>query len=406
MKLLSDRDLLARLVGFDSISAVSNAPIADFIGNYCAAAGCRVHRHVYDGGEKVNLLIRRGPERPLESAKPRTTATIAREGEASPIDGLLLSGHMDVVPAAEPEWQTDPFTLTEREGRWFGRGAADMKAFVALAVNLLAGADESSLRRPLLLLLTADEEIGTLGAQRFREHVAAGGLPCGLPSNALVGEPTGRRLVRMHKGHVRVSLAVRGRAAHSAYPDLGENAIARAAQVVQALIALDKRWRAAPGEYSRFLPSSPTASLNVGRIAGGSAVNVVPELCTIDVGVRVMPGQRPETLLDEVREAVAGLAPEVRDAVSWGPHNISPPLLCDEHAPVVRELSRLLGGAAGEAVAYASDAGWLSQMGLHCALFGPGDIECAHRPNESIDVTEFHAARPVVEALARRFCCE
>lgn len=406
MRRLSDRDLLARLIGFDSVSARSNTPIADFISDYCESAGCRVHRQAYDDGAKVNLLIRRGPEQPFDAARLRTAPQAADDAASPAIDGLLLSGHVDVVPAGEPEWQSDPFTLTERGGRLYGRGAADMKGFVALAVNLLAEPRDGELRRPLMLLLTADEEIGTLGAQRFREHVVAGGAPCGLPSNGLIGEPTRLRPVRMHKGHVRTSLVVRGRAAHSAYPDLGENAIVRAAAVVQALDALDRLWRGTPGEFSRFLPTSPTASLNVGRVAGGSAVNVVPELCTIDIGLRVMPGQRAEDLLAEARAAVDRLPPDVRGAVAWGPHNVSPPLLCDERAPIARELSRLLGHAAAEGVAYASDAGWLSWLGVNCVLFGPGDIEAAHRPNEWIEVSEFEAARPVVQALVRRFCCE
>lgn len=381
MALLSDRELLARLVAFDSVSPGPNRAIADFVADYLQAAGCAVSRREYEDGAKVNVVACKGP---------------TPDGS-----GLLLAGHLDVVPAPEPDWRSPPFELTVRDGRLYGRGSADMKGFDALAINALAELCDDELRRPLAVLMTADEEIGTIGAQRFAQSWAC---EYPLPTQCLVGEPTRMTIVRMHKGHLRARLSVRGKPAHGAYPHLGVNAIEIASAAVAALGSLGMELRSRRTDVSRCFPDAPSPVLNIGTIRGGSAVNVVPERCEVEFGMRLMPGQTTDEALGWVREALAGLPAENRGAIELSLVNDSPPMRCDESAPLLAALKELTGQREPVGVSYATDASALQRLGLQCVVFGPGDIGDAHRANESIDFAEWRAGRRIVDELVARFC--
>jgi len=196
MAVLSDADLLARLVAFDTTSRNSNLPLADFLCDYLDRPGVRIERQPSPDGTKTNVVAWLGPE----PGGP--------EGERP---GLVLSGHMDVVPAEEEGWQSDPFTLADAGDRWVARGACDMKGFLAIAANAAVGAGPA-LRAPLALVFTYDEEVGTLGARHLLESYAAGRL---LPRSAIIGEPTSLRVARAHKGHLKMRITLHGRSAHS-----------------------------------------------------------------------------------------------------------------------------------------------------------------------------------------------
>lgn len=379
-QLLDDRELLARLIAFDSVSDRPIAPIADFIADYAERAGCRVWRQVYANGAKINLILRRGPER---------------------AGGLTLSGHLDVVPAAEPDWTGDPFVLREVGGRLIGRGVADMKGFVALALNALCECEDDALRHPLALLLTCDEEVGCLGAQHFAANWR-GEFP--LPPDVLVGEPTRLRPVRMHKGHLKLRITLTGKPAHSGYPHLGANAIERAAPVLGVLSALATEWRQVRTENSAYFPECPYPVLNIGLIRGGSAVNIVPERCVIDFGVRLLPGQTSAAALAEVRERLSRLPAETQAALALAVVNDSPPMYCPSDAALNVALCELRGDSATHGVSFASDAGPLSAAGMRCVLCGPGEIENAHRADESIGASELAEAQVLLTGLIRRLC--
>ena len=302
--MLDDRALLARLVGFDTTSRESNLPLADFLADYLDRPGVRVTRNPSADGAKTNLVVAVGPE------------TGDREG-------LVLSGHMDVVPAEESDWRSDPFTLTE-SGDWYvGRGTADMKGFLALAANRLAAADASALRRPLALLFTYDEEIGTLGARRFTETFAP---IARLPRHVVIGEPTALRVVRAHKGMVRLRLEFTGRAAHSGYPHLGRSAIEPAARAIVALSVLRRELEAERPPHGEVFPDVPFVALNVGTVAGGSAANVIPDRCEVHLGIRVLPGMTVDDVAARVRAAVAGA---VEEPFALEPVSESPAMLLD-----------------------------------------------------------------------------
>lgn len=340
----------------------------------------RIERNAAADGRKTNLIISAGPEREDRS-------------------GVVLSGHMDVVPALEPDWQSDPFRLTAVDDRLVGRGAADMKGFLALAANRLAALDPASLRRPVVLLFTYDEEIGTLGARHFTETWPA---PERLPREVVIGEPTELRVVRAHKGMLRLRLRFAGRAAHSGFPHLGHNAIEPAARAIVALSALRRQMEGERAPSSVQFPEVPFAALNVGTIAGGSAANIVPDRCEVDLGIRLLPGMTAEYMADRVRDAVAqvtGDEPFQLEIVS-----LSPPISTPADAPIHRELCAAVHQSGEESVMFATDAGWLQGAGFECVLFGPASIKVAHRANEYMPIAELDRAGEVLEALVHRRC--
>jgi acetylornithine deacetylase len=376
---LDDRGLLARLVAFDTTSHLSNLPLVDFLADYLDRPGVRVERNLSPDGRKANLVVQAGPE--------RTDRT-----------GLVLSGHMDVVPALEPEWRSDPFSLTDIDGGYAARGAADMKGFLALAATRVAALDPATAARPLVLLFTYDEEIGTLGARRFAETWKAERLP----REVIIGEPTGLRVVRAHKGMLRLRLSFTGQAAHSGYPHLGRNAIEPAARAVVALAELQQRLETERPAHADQFPDVPFAAINVGTIAGGSAVNVIPDRCEVQLGIRLLPGMSADIFTERVREFVATAVGDERfglEHVSLSPAMIAPPDL-----GVYRELRAAMGQAGEHSVMFATDGGWLERAGFQCVLFGPGSIEVAHRPNEFVPAAELERAGQVLDEVIRHRC--
>ncbi len=380
---LGDADLLARLVGYDTTSRLSNLPLADFIADYLDRPGVRIDRHPSPDGRKANLVVRVGPEPDRDR------------------QGLVLSGHMDVVPPGEEGWRSDPFALTDAGDAWIARGACDMKGFLALALNRAAALDPVRLRHPLALVLTYDEEVGTVGARRLAES----GLPAeSLPRRAVIGEPTELRAARMHKGHLKLRLDFKGRSAHSGYPHLGENAIEPAARAILGLAGLRdalKQERPALGEQFGEVPH---VALNVAQVSGGTAINVVPESCEVEFGIRLLPGMSSEEMVDRVRLAV-------REALGATPFSLavtgdSPPMLLHEDATFYRSLCSDLEQRDSHAVSFATDAGWLQTLGLECVIFGPGSIEVAHKPNESLPKDQFAEAGGILDGLIARFCRE
>jgi acetylornithine deacetylase len=311
----------------------------------------------------------------------------------------MLSGHMDVVPATEPEWRTDPFLLTEIHQAYAGRGTADMKGFLALAINRFRALEPSDLRDPLLLLLTYDEETGTLGARRFTETWPS---PRALPRNVVIGEPTSLRVVRLHKGMVRLRLEFEGRAAHSGYPHLGRSAIEPAARAIVALSELRRTMEGERPPNGEFFPEVPFAALNVGIVAGGSAANVIPDRCVVQLSIRLLPGMSLDEMTERVRATVrsgVGGDPFTLDQVSE-----SPAMMLPAEAEIHHELCSAIGQHESHSVMFATDGGWLQRIGLECVLFGPGTIEVAHRPNESLPIAEFVRAGRILDGIIQRTC--
>lgn len=373
-------ELLERLVAFDSSSRAGNRPIADFICDYVDAPGVRIVRNPAPSGDRLNLVIARGPRR--------------HDG-----GGLTLSGHLDTVPFDEPEWTTDPLVLTRRNGRYLGRGVCDMKGFLALAVHEFANATDRALRDPLVLLLTHDEEVGTLGSRHFVE-TWKGEEP--LPRATVIGEPTSLAVVRLHKGHLKLRVTVLGRAGHSAYPASGTNAIELAGAVIQRLRELGAALAGETGAEGALFGAVPHATLNLATIRGGVALNVIPDRCSIEIGIRTLPGTTATGMTERVRCAV-------EEAVGRGRYELeligdSPAMCTGEAAPIHTALCDLVGQAGSRAVAFASDGGWLRTLDLDCVLWGPGSIETAHQANEWLPVAELERGADLVGRVVREWC--
>lgn len=378
---LSVRELLDRLVAFDTTSHRTNLPLLDFVSDYLDLPGVRLTRHEAPEEPKATLVVELGPE-----VDPDTR------------DGLILSGHTDVVPADEEGWSSDPFTVDERDERLYGRGAADMKGFLALAVDLAARVDPGRLVEPLVLIFTYDEELGTLGAAHFHDTWPE---DRSLPRRAVIGEPTELEVVRLHKGHLKARWEIFGEPAHSAYPHLGVNAIEPAGKLVVALAALARDLEDERLPSSEHFSEVPHPTLTVARIRGGTAINVVPDRCTVEIGMRLLPGMDVATAIGRL-EAL-GLRSLEGIEHEFPRPSLSPPLETPAESSIVRTLLAIAGQEDPDrAVMFATDAGWLGKMGIECVIWGPGSIEVAHRPDEHVPVDHLERAREDLKTLIHR----
>ncbi|MCA9311263.1 MAG: M20/M25/M40 family metallo-hydrolase, partial [Phycisphaerales bacterium] len=280
------------------------------------------------------------------------------------------------------------------------RGTTDMKGFVALAVLALRAAASRRLTRPLALVLTHNEEVGSLGAQALVRDLPREAV---LPRATIVGEPTSLGAVRMHKGHLKIRFTIRGRAAHSGTPHLGRSAIEPAGRLVVALAALRREFESVHTDTSGYFAETPFPVINIGRIRGGDAVNVVPDRCEVEIGVRLLPGMTAGPCIERL-EAVA------RDATGMTRLeaeviNDNPSMLLPESAAIHRAALEILGQTESRGVSFASDAGILSRdLDMYCILWGPGSMDVAHQPDEHLDLDELERAGQILETFINHFC--
>lgn len=369
-------DTLARLVAFPTVSDRPVDGIAAYLAERAEALGMRVERLDSPLPGKCNLVCSAGPQG---------------------TDGLVLSGHMDVVPVEGQPWSSDPFVLTQRGDRLHGRGSCDMKAFLAATMEGLARVDLRRLQRELVLVWTHDEEVGCLGSRALVEQLA--GRP--LPSLALIGEPTSFQVLRMHPGHAAARITCVGRAAHSSKPDLGANAIRLAGRVLEALERLADEWRR-DVRFAEML-ERPFVVMNVATIRGGSAINIVPDRCVVEVGFRPLPGMSPEVLYAQLAERACSVDAENVTAELL---RVTPSML----TPTGTRLEELLRPHARVAelgaASFATDGGNLERLGMRTLVFGPGSIDVAHQADEFVPVDELHKAVDVVAEVVARACGE
>ncbi len=361
--------VLGELVASDTATGSSCVPAAERLADRLDRPGwtVRVVREPGEGGvEQASLIARAGPPEP---------------------DGLILSGHLDVVPwAAQPGWTRDALILSRDDERAYGRGVADMKGAIAQYVALASSIEPASLRRPLVLVLTHDEELGCLGAGRLAPRLEGllEGFP--LPRAAVIGEPTGGRVYSAHKGHVHVMIRVRGQGGHSSRPDLGVNAIAAAAEAARAIAALEAAVADRIADDARRLfPDFPAVPFNLGIIRGGTADNMIADECELTVGFRPGPGEPPEGLLAELEAAVRAAVAErfPRAEVGFEQVVVTPAMTSPDDGAVPEALREVTGVAAFTGAPYATDGGQLERAGVRSYIWGPGELEQAHRPDES-----------------------
>jgi acetylornithine deacetylase len=384
---MSSREMLARLVAFPTVSSDTNLPLIDFAAAHLAACGATIMRVPDETGQKASLVARIGPEVP---------------------GGVVLSGHTDVVPVEGQAWSSDPWRLAAREGRLYGRGTADMKGFVALALAHAPAMARAGLKRPVIFALSRDEELGCIGAPSMIEAMLAT-MP--RPEAVIVGEPTNMRVVTAHKAGLLLDTAVRGYEVHSSEIHRGVSAVMWGARLVAWL---DDTMAAARAAFERgesgdaaFDPAWTTT--HVGTIAGGTAHNITARDCHFRASFRVLPSEDPDVWEARYREEAerlsaamrairpeAGIRVERANLVPW----------CrPETEGAAERLARALTGDNGlHVVSYGTEAGHFQEPGLSAVVCGPGDIAQAHQADEFITEDQFAEGgrfmRRLIERLA------
>jgi acetylornithine deacetylase len=374
------RELLKRLVAFDTTSRHSNLRLVEAVEDWLERHGV-ASRRVYDAtGRKADLFATIGPERP---------------------DGIVLSGHVDTVPVDDQDWSGDAFQLREHDGRLIGRGTADMKGFVAVALAKVPAMVKADLVRPIHLALTYDEEVGCLGVRTLLEKLQAEGFAAG---GCVVGEPSGMAVVLGHKGKHSFDVEVRGRECHSAMAPEGVNAVEFGARLVARIAEIGRRL-AVEGPFDPAY-AVPHATTHVGTCHGGTALNIVPDSCRLAFELRHLTSQPAEPLIaeieayarDELEPAMRAVAPEA--GVRFTRTSRVPGFdIAADHA-FVRRIARLAGGGVAGKVPFATEAGLFAEwLRVPTVVCGPGDIAHAHRPDEFVTVEQLAACERFVDRL-------
>ncbi|BAU58465.1 acetylornithine deacetylase [Halorhodospira halochloris] len=392
------KQLLAELIATPSVSSVDpqhdqgNLAVIELLAGWLEELGfdCQV-TNLPGQPHKANLIAALEPAA-VDSARADNASDTGR-------GGLALCGHTDTVPCNPELWQSDPFTLSERDGRLYGLGTTDMKGFLALAVEAVKGLAAEQLTAPLVLLASADEESGMAGARALEQswptHIR--------PRQALIGEPTANLPVHMHKGMMMEALHIAGRSGHSSNPELGRNALEPMTRVLQELLDWREELRARYRD-ERFAVPYPT--LNLGHIHGGDNPNRICGSAELHIDLRPLPGMAPEQLRAELRDRLQGALGDAATDLTIRSLSVGqPPLETPRSAPII-ELAERLTGHPAKAVAFATEAPYLAELGMDVLVLGPGDIECAHQPDESLAVERLQPSIELLRGFIRHFCME
>ena len=374
-------DLLAKLVAFDTTSRGSNLALIEYVETLLDGLGVASTRVPNSDGRKANLYATLGPQ---------------AEG------GIVLSGHTDVVPVDGQDWTSDPFTLTERDGRLYGRGTCDMKGFLALALAAApVFATPGRLKRPIHLAFSYDEEVGCLGAPSMISEIARH-LP--RPAAVIVGEPTNMEVVHGHKGITSYIVTVTGHEAHSSLTHLGLSANMIAIRLMHRLSEIAARLEREADPASPFMPRH--ATLTVGQIEGGTAVNILARQCVFLFDLRCPPGVDPMAILASFLAETQALDAEMKtrfpDAGIKLVRRSLTPAFAPEPDGEAERIARSLTGDNGppRVVAYAAEAGQFQQAGFSTVICGPGSIEQAHQPNEYVERAQIERGATFMLRLA------
>ena len=382
---LTARQILDRLVGFPTVSRDSNLELIDWVEEYLDGFGVRAHRTWNEDETKAGLFANVGPE---------------VEG------GIVLSGHTDVVPVDGQSWSSDPFTVTERDGKLFGRGCVDMKGFDALALAAVPLALERGVKRPLQIALSYDEEVGCTGAPPMIEDMVRI-LP--RASAAIIGEPSMMQAVTGHKGGLGFMVTVRGYEVHSSLMHTGVSAIMEAAKLIEWANEMNARNAAKPKGPLTALFEPPWTTIHVGQIHGGTAHNITAAECRFGLSFRIVPGEEAEewaaAFMSRVAEVEAGMKavrPEARIEVQ--PHFDVPGLKPETEGRAETLVRRITGDNGQHVVSYGTEAGQFQAAGYSSIVCGPGDIAQAHQPDEFITVAQFRRGEEFVGRVVDQLC--
>lgn len=380
MTQFTPRQLLDKLVSFPTVSHETNLPLIDWLEGYLTLQGITCHRHWNEDRSKAALFAHVGP---------------MVEG------GVVLSGHSDVVPVEGQHWTSDPWTVTEREGRLYGRGTCDMKGYVALAIWALVEGHHKGLTTPLQLALSYDEEIGCTGAPPM---IAAMQRHLPRAASALIGEPSGMQIINGHKGGTGFHVHVKGFEVHSSLLPYGVSAIMEGARLISWVNEQNAVLRSVPPSALAAAFDPPFSTLHVGTIQGGTANNITAADCRFALEMRIVPGEEMEDWAQKVvveaahlNAAIAAVRPEA------GVHltrffNV-PPLQPEPHGAAESLARKITGQNATGVVSYGTEAGQFQEAGYSAIVCGPGHIAQAHQPDEYLSVAEFEAGHRFMQRL-------
>ena len=377
-------DILSQLVSHKSLPGKPTHGIIGYIENYLAKYSVQSHLSFDETRERANLFATIGPQ--ID-------------------DGVVLNGHTDVVPVEGQQWSTDPFKLSRKNNRLYGRGSVDMKGYIACVLAAVPLWQTAKLKRPIHIALTFDEEIGGFGMPVLLESMAQMEIH---PKAVIVGEPTEGQLITGHKGGFEMRTEIKGHAVHSCNPTQGVNAISVATKLIAKIEEIGNRLAASPYKDSKFIP--PYATFNIGTIEGGMARNATAGWCNFNWELRQMPGEDGRKIIAEIETySNEQLLPAMRKISPESNINIiteAPvPPLNDSNADDAAELiSQLTGINNRGVVSFGSDAGYFSDAGYSTVLFGPGSISRAHKPDEYIEISEIAEGLEFMQILAQHLC--
>lgn len=373
--------ILAELVAFDTVSRNPNRPLADRVEAHLRGPGVRVWRVPDETGQWVNLWATIGP---------------------ADVPGYVLSGHTDTVPVDDQPWSADPFRLRVEAGRAYGRGTCDMKGFVACVLAMVPAMLEQPLSRPIHIALTYDEEVGCKGVRRLIEAIEGFGIA--KPLGVIVGEPTAMEVVIAHKAKESYRTTVSGTPAHSSLAPTAVNAIEWAAELVVRIRDIGRRF-AAEGPFDPLF-DVPHSTAHVGRIDGGTTLNIVPERCWFDWEFRTLPEVDLGTLVTEVKAyAFERMLPAMRAVAAAADIRFEqltelPPVDIAPDHPLTTLTEALAGRNGHRKVAYGTEGGLFRRdAGIPAIVCGPGDIAQAHKPDEHVELAQLAACEAFLERL-------
>ncbi len=372
--------ILAGLIAHPTVSTEPNRALIDHMANLLEDSGARVDVYSDASGGKANLFATIGPERS---------------------GGVVLSGHSDVVPVTDQNWTTDPFRMSAWDDALYGRGACDMKGFIAAAISMAPVFAEANLKRPVHFCFTHDEETGCLGAQALVPELKKRDAR---PSVAIVGEPTEMRIIEGHKGCCEYTTTFTGLEGHGSSPDRGVNAVSYAVLYVTRLLLLADQLKTMTPANSRFDP--PWTTINIGKLAGGHAHNVIPGHATVEWEMRPVQGFDAHFVKDEIAKYVEGeLLPAMRhvhpdaDIVTEVIGEVAGLEPMAENA--ARDLvAKLTGTNAVDLVPFGTEAGLFQEMGMSVVVCGPGSIAQAHKPDEFVSRAQLSQCLDMLRGLS------
>lgn len=369
---------LKRLIGFDTVSRHSNLALIEEVQAYCLSLGLSPVLTFNEDSSKANLFVTipagNGSEQQITSG------------------GIVLSGHTDVVPVEGQDWDSNPFEAVIRGDKLYGRGACDMKGFIASALSLLPKAvalsKQGSLIKPLHLALSFDEEVGCLGAPLMLEELKLRGVR---PDYCIVGEPSSMKMVIAHKGISVFRCSVHGKSAHSSLTHQGVNAISYAAKLIAFIDEL--AGQLAESDQTDPLFDVPYSTLSIGTIQGGTATNIVPNLCEFTFDYRNLPTMGTADILPAIKQKIVELNQQMQQVDGNTGIKIeqleSVPAMTDSESEALQQLiAGLVNSSARHKVAYATEGGQFTNAGIPTVICGPGSIEQAHKANEFVELAQ------------------